>query len=67
MNKAYPFFPFRIVFASDPPKRELIDDAQRRVDAAQSRPPDDRDDAHPATHPYSETWKRLQRKVRGEL
>ena len=54
-----PFYPFRTVRDNTPYGEKLIADAQRRVDEAKTRPPDDRDDAHPGAHPYSATFRRI--------
>ena len=54
-----PFYPFRTVRDNTPYGEKLIADAQRRVDEAKTRPPDDRDDAHPGAHPYSAVFRRI--------
>jgi hypothetical protein len=56
---SYPFYPFRTVRDNTSSGKKLIADAQRRVDDAKTRPPDDRDDAHPGAHPYSAVFRRI--------
>ena len=46
--ESLPFYPFG--HADNTPYDEKLFDAQRRV-TSQTRPPDDRDDAHPGAHP----------------
>ena len=57
--ESLPFYPFRTVRDNTPYGEKLIADAQRRVDEAKARPPDDRDDAHPGAHPYSAVFRRI--------